>query len=520
MKSRSLTCIIPMLAALGTQVCLAAQDGLGDEHHLRHHRYRLIDLGTFGGPASYFANGLDGILNNRGGAAGWANTSTPDPYPAFCFNPQNCFVTHAFEWKGYALTDLGTLPRGKSSQAVWISSNGLIAGTSQNGRIDPLIPGLPENRAVLWKDGQIIDLGTLQGGHESIGMSVNNHGQVVGAFNNTIPDPFSLVGNGYQVRAFVWQDGSMQDLGTLGGPDAWAFIVNQKGQITGQSYITSTPNSAADACGVNVPTVEPFLWDNGLMVPLGTLGGTCGFPTGMNDRGQVTGQSDLAGDLTFHPFLWDDGVLTDLRTLGGDTGTTQWINNAGDVVGKADLPDSFSPPNHDAVLWSHGEIKDLGTLPGDSCSNAYYVNSRGQVVGTSEDRQGCIALVGQHAFLWEHGGPMVDLNTLIPRGHSLQLTYAVAINERGEIAGFGVPRGVAPDKYETEGHAYVLIPCDRDDSGEEGCEEDRESSFEGQGGISEASKPTLSESVYKPRKPPRQQMRSRLSSSSSEAPKN
>jgi hypothetical protein len=39
------------------------------------------------------------------------------------------------------------------------------------------------------------------------------------------------------------------------------------------------------------------------------------------------------------------------------------------------------------------------------------------------------------------------------------------INDRGEIAGFGVPPGVPPEDYETKGHAYVLIPdgdCDDD----------------------------------------------------------
>jgi len=460
-KSRRMTCITAMtlFAVLSIQVQprLAAQE----QSHLKQQlRYRLIDLGTFGGPASYFANGFDGILSNRGTAAGWASTSTPDPYPMFCFQPQNCFVTHAFRWRDGAVTDLGALPGGASSQAFWVTANGLIAGNSQNGRIDPLIPGLPEVRAVLWKDDAIIDIGTLEGGHESIAGAVNSRGDVVGAFNNTIPDPFSMVGNGYQVRAFLWQNGLMQDLQTLGGPDAFAFLVNESGQITGQSYTNSTPNSATDACGANVPTVEPFLWEHGFMVPLGTLGGTCGFPLGMNDRGQVVGQSDLAGDLAFHPFLWTKSLgMQDLGTLGGETGLPNWISDAGDIVGKADLPGPL-PQNHDAVLWRQSKITDLGTLPGDACSNAYYVNSRGQVVGTSESQQLCSILVGEHAFLWENGGPMVDLNTLIPPGSGLQLTYAVAINDRGEIAGFGLPPGVPPEDYEAKGHAYILIPCD------------------------------------------------------------
>ena len=54
---------------------------------------------------------------------------------------------------------------------------------------------------------------------------------------------------------------------------------------------------------------------------------------------------------------------------------------------------------------------------------------------------------------------MLDLNTLIYPGSSLRLTSAVAINDRGMIAGFGVPPGCAPRDYELCGHAYILIPC-------------------------------------------------------------
>jgi hypothetical protein len=59
---------------------------------------------------------------------------------------------------------------------------------------------------------------------------------------------------------------------------------------------------------------------------------------------------------------------------------------------------------------------------------------------------------------------MQDLNMLIAPGASLHLTYAVAINDRGEIAGFGIPRGCAPKDYEFCGHAYVLIPCVADEN--------------------------------------------------------
>jgi len=434
----------------------------------QHRHYKFIDLGTFGGPASYFSNGFDGILNANGAAVGWADTATPDPFPTFCFNP-DCYVSHAFVSRNGVRTELSGLPGGASSQAIWISSNGIIAGSAQNGEEDPLIPGWGQFRAVLWIKGQIVDLGALDGGHESAIGSVNSKGQAVGAAMNTVPDPFSLIGPGLfptQTRAFLWQNGVMQDLGTLGGDDANASFINERGQVVGNSYTSTTPNATT-----GVPTIDPFLWENGKMIDLGTLGGTIGSPAAFNNRGEVVGQSNLAGDVYSHAFLWTKKHgMQDLGTLGGNTGVVNWINDMGDIVGKTDLPGSVSPQDHHAVLWRHGHQIDLGAFPEDTNSNAYFVNSRGQVVGTSEDRAHMLIGVGEHAFLWEGNGPMVDLNTLIPAGASLQLTYAVAINDRGEIAGFGVPPGVLPEEYETKGHAYILLPCDEEHPKLEGCD--------------------------------------------------
>ena len=115
--------------------------------------------------------------------------------------------------------DLGTLADGYSSLAASINDRGWSLGASQTGIIDPLI-GLPQNRAVLWIGRQMVDLGTLPGGSESFGISVNNAGQAVGVSDNGIPDPFSIFNLGVQTRTFVWERGELQDIGTLGGPDA------------------------------------------------------------------------------------------------------------------------------------------------------------------------------------------------------------------------------------------------------------------------------------------------------------
>src|SRR4029077_2170102 len=136
------------------------------------------------------------------------------------------FIQHAFRWQKGVLTDLGTLPDGGSSFASAINEGGQTVGESQNGLINPMT-GTPEQIAVLWdKNGEITTLGTL-GGNMSFAVALNNRGQAVGGAANAIADPFGLAFTGLpnfgtQTRAFLWENGVMRDLGTLGGPDSFA----------------------------------------------------------------------------------------------------------------------------------------------------------------------------------------------------------------------------------------------------------------------------------------------------------
>ena len=462
MKSKTFTWFTGMtlFAVLGMSIRVYAQEK--QEGDAQHHHYKLIDLGTFGGPASYISNdpsgdgAASGILSPRGNVVGEADTSIPDPHPGSC-SSQDCFVGHAFQSQNGILIDLGALPGVNSSFANWISPRGLIAGFSQNGAIDPLMPGVPEINAVLWKDSEIVNLGTIEGGYESNAFAVNDRGQVAGVFLNTIPDPFSVFG--LQVRAFLWQNGVMEDLGTLGGPEASAYFMNERGQVAGWAFTNSTPNP-----GTNIPTQDPFLWQEGRMIDLGTLGGTFGVPNAMNNRGQVVGESNVVGDLTAHPFLWDGKKMIDLGTFGGDSGQANWLNEAGDVVGSAFTKDDQASL---AFLWKDGVLTNIGTVRGDACSNALGINSKLQVVGVSADT--CAFVTDQrHAFLWEND-QMIDLNIFLPPGSDLQLlTDAYNINDRGEIVGLGVPPGCG-DEFAC-GHAFVLIPCDENHPNVDGCD--------------------------------------------------
>ena len=408
-------------------------------------RYKLIDLGTFGGPNSFFAGTFPPaeVVNNAGTAIGTADTSIPDPFFPFCFNP-DCFVSHAFKWQNGTLTDLGVLPGGSSSDADYISASGRITGFSQNGLIDPLT-GFPEVRAVVWtKDGQIVDLGTF-GGTGSVPNAINDLGDVVGAAQNAIADPFAFCGCGTQTRGFLWKKGVLLDVGTLGGPDAFALFVNNRGQVAGISYTDSTPNPST-----GIPTVHPFLLENGRMKDLGTLGGLGlqPFPevNALNSRGEVAGASPLAGDEAHHAFLWDR-TLRDLGTLGGINSEAFWVSDSGLVVGRAD----FSPQstNHHAFLWKNGVMTDLGVLGPCLNSTAIGVNSRGQAIG---DTGACPDGGGGPSFFSEHGQPMVDINTLVLPGSDIEVVDAFYINDAGVVAGGGIlPNG--------DFHDVLLVPA-------------------------------------------------------------
>jgi probable HAF family extracellular repeat protein len=434
------------LTLLGTLVIsagAAAQNKTTQQHSAKHHQYKVVDLGTFGGPGST-VNCCAHQITARGVVVGSADTSAANPNPG-CFNGPlgvpDCNVNQAFQWREGTLTDLGALPGGYNSFSQAINARGTVVGSAENGVTDPVL-GIAEFEAVLWRNGEITNLGTL-GGNESLAFDINDRGRIVGFSANAVPDPVSMFGFATETRPFVREHGVMRDLDTLGGTDGVAFLTNERGQIMGQFYVQGTT------------TIDSIFWDeDGVATDIGTLGGTnsncssCG-PWGMNNRGQVVGNSTLAGDAAHHGFLWDRGTLTDLGTLGGNQSIANWISDSGVITGNGDVPGSQT--HHGTRwMWKHGVMKvtDLGVINNDPCSTGYAVNSSGQIVG---DAGACG--IGGDAWLWENGGPMVDLNTLAVPGSGLHLADARLINDRGEIVCTGVLSN-------GDLHAVLLVPVD------------------------------------------------------------
>jgi probable HAF family extracellular repeat protein len=115
--------------------------------------------------------------------------------------------------------------------------------------------------------------------------------------------------------------------------------------------------------------------------------------------------------------------MNDLGTLGAAPSTANGINNKGDIVGQSYLP---SNTVYHAFLYSGGFMKDLGTLGGTD-SAALGINNKGQIVGYSYTPDYTI-----HAFLYNNG-VMTDLNSLVPTNSGWHLYDGRKINDRGEI---------------------------------------------------------------------------------------
>jgi probable HAF family extracellular repeat protein len=309
----------------------------------------LIDLGMLG-PGQSRAVGI----NDNGQIVG--ETSRPDSkWP------------HAFSWVNGTMTDLGTLGScyGTSS-AYAVSSTGQIVGWSAAAEVPtPTCSGDENYDAFSWRNGVMRKLPALPGRPEAFDRAngVNASGQIVGRTSNA---------------PVLWQNGSVTDLGSLGGTRGSAQGINDQGQVVGSSETASGPTHA-------------FIWQNGTMRDLGTLGGTHSDAQGINGSGQVVGSSWIPGSTFSHAFLWQNGTMRDLGTLGGSQSFAYGINDDGQVVGASNT----STGEMHGFVWLDGIMSDLGTLGGRS-SQAYAINNAGQVVGYSNTT----ASSSDHAVRW------------------------------------------------------------------------------------------------------------------------
>lgn len=237
---------------------------------------------------------------------------------------------------------------------------------------------------------------------------------------------------------------NIYNLGTLGGPSSQATAINNVGQVTGLSEVAGASWHAF------VYTGTPG--SGGIMLDLGTLGGTYSSGWDINDSGQIVGESHLGTPHSrISAFLYtgapdSGGMMHDLGTLDGisSVGINSWaygVNDSGQIVGKSTTLPNF---HEHAFLYSgtpgvDGMMHDLGFY-----GSAYDINNSGQIVGTNNE----LGFPGR-AFLYT-GTPGVD-----GMMHDLSVntdvvgSEASAVNDRGQVTGtyyvwgdehFNIPR--------------------------------------------------------------------------------
>ncbi|MHB1459471.1 MAG: PEP-CTERM sorting domain-containing protein [Armatimonadota bacterium] len=330
LMSCMLTCVVLASACLGEPI------------------YQITGLGTLGGQYSRACS-----INNRSQIVGASTLHSPS-------------TEHAFLWQDGVMTDLGTPLGGTRSAANSINDQGQIAGDwmismdyrtfiynngtmtdtgnfggdlcsfsaiNESGQVAGYIDGPSGKSAFLWENGQVTLIGTLNstGDKLSVGLDINNNGQVVG-FSTTDIDAF---------HAFLWQNSHMRDLGLT----SWNCHINDSGQIAGATHFPDNGTRAV-------------LWQNGITTDICSLGirSSAG---NINNLGQVVGMwqtadgyYDTEGNWMAEPvgraFIWKSGTAIDLNSLIPDD--SGWvlesavdINDQGQIIGQGWLNGQYGP---------------------------------------------------------------------------------------------------------------------------------------------------------------------------------
>ncbi|MBE1583941.1 hypothetical protein ACFPOI_34425 [Nonomuraea angiospora] len=346
--SKSLAILASALLMTSTGQVLGAGPATADECLTTTDRWQAVDLGVTGGA-------LD--INDLGQVAGFSRSATGE--------------TRAIVWDDGEIIDVGTLggPRGYASG---IDEEGHVVGNSYTES--------EKSHAFLWYQGTMQDLG-LFGGYAAFPGDVDQ-GVIVGDYRTVSSDAYSRLRH-----AFVIRNGVKTDLDLVAGSEATA--INTAGQIAGTHRRTERVGLPASR-----QTQRAFLWENGAVTELGTLGGIWSEASGLNNQGQVVGQLALdAGGVLQAGFVWDSE--TGMRRLedGGGVARPKAINDGGVIVGTHTCASGTAR----AVVWT-GPSQAPALLPdpaGGTATAGNAVNVHGEIAGNAIYPDG-----QQHAVLW------------------------------------------------------------------------------------------------------------------------
>ncbi len=348
---------------------------------------------------------------------------------------------------GYTLTVLPSLG-GTNSAANTLNDRGWSMGTS-------FLAGNTTMHAALWQGG-VTDLGTLGGPNSAVEWPIeNDRGYVAGISETDKKDPLGEStswschaflpdqgSSGDTCLAFVWHDGKMKPLPTLGGNNGYGAGMSSGDEIAGWA---ETKKRDSTCIAPQVLQFLPAVWNARTRrvkaLPTFSRRGKTdpdGAATAVNRSGEVVGISGICyeavGSFTArHALLWKNGSPIDLKTIGGVSWNTPVaINDKGIIAGFLNKPgktDRNGEPNFVSVVWTDPAKKPtvIGTLPGDALSEPTSINNEGVVIGVS--------FPSSDVYLWQNG-TLTDLTKLVSQSSSqLKLVSVGGIDDTGKIAG-------------------------------------------------------------------------------------
>src|ERR1700691_422131 len=364
-----------------------------------------------------------------------------------------CF-SNAVAQASYKVQDLGVQRPDDLGMAMGLNNYGWTLNMEQ--LLDPFSVSLSANLVsgtVRISIGDLnLALGTLGGKNSSINWNgINDPGEAVGMSETSVPDPNGedVCGFGTHLTClpFLWQNGLMSALPTLGGNNGQASAINNRGQVAGYAE-NGTADSTCPPGTENFMIDLPVVWTKGKAQALPTIGSDPdGVAYGINNQGQAVGYSGTCTAANY-AVVWENGAATSLPDLGDPGAIAYAINSHGQIVGQAVNSDGTPL----AALWQNNTATSLGPLlPGDVASFATSINDQGQVVGSSFNSQNSWS----HGLLWQNG-VTIDLNTLFPASAHLFVISASNINDSGQIAGMAVE--MAGPHANNIVHAFLATP--------------------------------------------------------------
>ncbi|MGA3007087.1 MAG: PEP-CTERM sorting domain-containing protein [Opitutaceae bacterium] len=310
--------------------------------------YTAVELGSFGGDTYASA------INDAGTVVGGSFTSSGNE--------------RAFSYSDGNMTDLGSLG-GTNSFATGINNTGTVVGYSD------FSTNVLSGRAFSYSAGTMADLGTL-GGTYGRATAVNNTGTIVGFSSQTPSDIYPF--------AFSSSHGQMTNLGAL-GTESRAYGINDAGTVVGFSWIGDIYRQACSYRNGTITNLGTLTFNSNATAPFWDATSEA---YGINNAGTIVGQSatTIGSALFEHAFSDSNGIMIDLGTLGGSTSSAEAINDNGLIVGFA----TTTSGAQDAFVYSGGSMIDLNSLVslnGVTLTDAMAINDVGQIVAEGSNDQ-------------------------------------------------------------------------------------------------------------------------------------